>query len=170
MKPNRPNTTTNRAGRGDRGFSLVELLVVVAVILIIMAIAIPNFIQSRIRANESAAAQNLRDIVTAEVIYSTTYGIGFSPDLPSLGGNGGVSASASQADLIDSVLAAGTKSGYNYTYTVVSQDSASHVVDYAVNADPLSVGNSGYKHFYSDQTAVIRFNNTAPAGSSDAPI
>jgi len=33
-------------------FSLIELLVVVAVILIIAAIAIPNYIHSRMRANE----------------------------------------------------------------------------------------------------------------------
>ena len=53
-------------------------------ILIIAAIAIPNFMQSKMRANEAAAVQNLRNITTAEVIYSTTYGIGFSPDLSEL--------------------------------------------------------------------------------------
>ncbi len=69
---------SGKTNGGNAGFSLIELLVVVAVILIIAAIAIPNFIRSRMRANESAAAQDARTITTAEVIYSTTYGIGFS--------------------------------------------------------------------------------------------
>jgi len=34
-----------------RGFSLIELLIVVAIILVIAAIAIPNFLRSRVAAN-----------------------------------------------------------------------------------------------------------------------
>jgi len=41
--------------RKQKGFSLIELLLVVAVILIISAIAIPNFLRSRMRANEASA-------------------------------------------------------------------------------------------------------------------
>jgi len=64
-------------GQSNEGFSLVELLIVVAIILIIAGIAIPNFIQSKMRANEAAAVQNSRNITTAEVVYSTTYGSGW---------------------------------------------------------------------------------------------
>ena len=88
MEPNLKNTTNGSRNCSAQGFSLIELLIVVAVILIIVAIAIPNFVQSKMRANEASAVQNLRNITTAEVIYSTTYSIGFSPDLPSLGGTG----------------------------------------------------------------------------------
>jgi len=48
---------------------------VVAAILTIAAIDIPNYIQSKTRANGAAAVQSLRNIATAELVYSTTYGI-----------------------------------------------------------------------------------------------
>ena len=59
--------------RVQAGFSLIELLIVVAIILIIAAIAIPNFLRSRMAANEASAVENVRTITTASVIYSTTW-------------------------------------------------------------------------------------------------
>jgi len=169
MGLNRRNTITRRRYPSNRGFSLIELLVVVAVILIIMAIAIPNFIRSKMRANEASAVQNLRNITTAEVVYSTTYEIGFSPDLPSLGGSG-VVVDQTQAGLIDQVLSGGQKSGYVFTYTALTTDSLSHVTSYSVNADPLVQGNTGIRHFYADQTGVIRANDSVTAGATDPAI
>src|SRR6202051_1445302 len=77
---------SSRTNRPEAGFSLMELLVVVAVILIIAAIAIPNYLRSKMNANEASAVQNLRTITTAEALYSTTYGSSYSPDLVSLAG------------------------------------------------------------------------------------
>jgi type IV pilus assembly protein PilA len=163
------NKRLERENFAARGFSLVELLVVVAVILIIAAIALPNFIQSRMRANESSTVQNMRNITTAQVAYSTTYSIGYSADLPSLGGTGAV-VSQTSAQLIDSVLSAGTKSGYNFSYGVLTTDSGGHVTTYSLNADPISPGYSGRRHFYTDQSGVIRANDTAAASATDGPL
>ena len=158
-------------GRRNRheGFSLIELIVVVAVILIIAAIAIPNFIKSKMRANEAAAVHNLRNITTAEVVYASTYGIGFTPDLPKLSGSG-ITVDQDNAGLIDEVLATGTKSGYVFSYAVLTTDPQGHVTSYAIAADPLLVGTSGQRHFYTDQTSVIRSNDATAAGPSDSPI
>lgn len=159
------------AGKTDRsnaGFSLIELLIVVAVILIIAAIAIPNFIRSKMMANEAAAVQNSRNVTTAEVVYSTTYGIGFSPTLVALSGNSSV-VDQNNAGLIDIVLAAGSKSGYSFTYNVLTQDALGHVTGYSLNADPLTTS-TGTRHFYTDQTSVIRANETTTAGPSDPAI
>jgi prepilin-type N-terminal cleavage/methylation domain-containing protein len=107
-----------------KGFSLIELLIVVAIILIIAAIAVPNFLRSKIAANQSSAVGSLRSLNTACIAYTTTYGQ-FPAGLTNLGplGSGGT-ASSTSADLIDSALAAGIKSGYTFTYTAGTSNQA----------------------------------------------
>jgi type IV pilus assembly protein PilA len=151
------------------GFTLIELLIVIAVIMVIAGIAIPNFIRSKMRANESGAVANLRTITTANVVYTTTYGAGFGPSLPALGGDP-VSPSVTSAGLIDSVLSAGVKSGYIYTYTAGSQDANNNYQSFTVTADPITPGTTGDRHFFTDQTNVIRVNLTTTASVSDSPI
>jgi type IV pilus assembly protein PilA len=164
-KPTKEPTTRHRS---KAGFSLIELLVVVAVILIIAAIAIPNYIQSKMRANEASAVQSLRNIVTAELVYSTTYGIDFSTTLLQLSGNG-INPDPNNAGLIDEVLANGVKSGYLITYTPLTVDAQGHTATYSLNADPVSPS-TGQRHFYSDQSCVIRSNIAGPAGPNDLGI
>ena len=155
--------------RKQKGFSLIELLIVIAVIMVIAGIAIPNFIRSKMRANESGAVANMRTITTANVVYSTTYGAGFGPSLAALGGDP-TTPSATSAGLIDSVLSAGVKSGYIYTYTAASVDAAGNYQSFSVTADPVAPGTTGDRHFYTDQTNVIRVNLTVTASLSDSPI
>jgi type IV pilus assembly protein PilA len=168
MSAQRKKTGSRKQPNTSKGFSLIELLVVVAVILIIAAIAIPNFIRSKMAANEAAAVQNLRNITTAEVVYSTTYGISFSATLVALAGNG-VIVDQNNAGLIDPVLGAGAKSGYSFTYTILTQDAQGHVTGYALNADPTTTS-TGTRHFYTDQTSVIRANFSASAAATDPSL
>ena len=57
-----------RRGRGDQGFTLVELLVVVLVLAILMAIAIPTFLGARDRGQDRAAQSTARNTLTAAKI------------------------------------------------------------------------------------------------------
>jgi prepilin-type N-terminal cleavage/methylation domain-containing protein len=152
----------------QKGFSLIELLIVVAIILIIAAIAIPNLLRSRMSANEASAVNSLRTINTAEVTFSSTYGIGYAPLLAlSTPPAGCPLASPVAACLIDSSLANGTKSGYTFTAfpATGAGTPASPYVTFNSTAVPVGPGQSGQSDYCSDETGVIRRDPTGAAGA-----
>ena len=161
--------------RKQKGFSLIELLIVVAIILIIAAIAIPNFMRSKMAANEASAVSSMRTINTAQVAYNATYpDIGYATTLTVLGPPGSSSsclnsgdATSTTACLLDNVLSSGTKAGYNFKITA---GTTTPNTTYQCNGDPVQPGSSGQRHFFSDSTGVIRANQTATAVSSDTPV
>jgi prepilin-type N-terminal cleavage/methylation domain-containing protein len=150
----------------QKGFSLIELLIVVAIILIIAAIAIPNLLRAKIAANQASAVGSLRTLNTSCIAYSTSYGQ-FPAALTNLGpiASGGT-ASSTSADLIDSVLSAGTKSGYTFTYTAGSSNQS-----YTITATPITAATTGQSMYFTDQSGVIRVDTSGSgAGASSTPI
>jgi type IV pilus assembly protein PilA len=144
----------------QKGFSLIELLIVVAIILIIAAIAIPNLLRSKMLANEASAVASLRSINTASVAYSTSYGI-YPTGLANLGP--AASPTSTTADLLDSVLTGGAKSGYTLGLTGTTGT-------YTATAAPTTPGITGQRYFFTDQSGVIRQNNGAVADASSTPL
>jgi prepilin-type N-terminal cleavage/methylation domain-containing protein len=158
--------------KNQKGFSLIELLIVVAIILIIAAIAIPNLLRSRMAANEASAVGSLRTINTAAIGYNSTYGNGF-PTLLSQIGTTGTAVSCDNSQLIDSVLTAGTKSGY--TFKILAGNglgakptgctAAGSTDGYGATAVPVTVGTTGQRSFCTDASGVLRYDATGTAAT-----
>jgi type IV pilus assembly protein PilA len=157
--------------KGSEGFSLIELLIVVAIILIIAAIAIPNLLRSRIAANQASAVGSCRTLNTAEITYATTYNVGFTVTMGYLSPptTAGANPTSTAAGLIDSILGAGNKSGYKFTYSPGASDSTGRVNTYMILAVPIT-SSTGTNYYYTDQSGVIRQNSTTTAASTDSPI
>ncbi|MGC1484070.1 MAG: prepilin-type N-terminal cleavage/methylation domain-containing protein [Candidatus Acidiferrum sp.] len=153
----------------QRGFSLIELLIVVAIILIISAIAIPNYMRSRMQANEASAVSSLRMINTAAITYFSTYqSIGYPPTLASMGGAAPCLSNSSSACMLDDTIAQGTKSGYIFIW---NGDGAIPSVAYAATATPVSAGSSGQRMFCTDQTGLTRYEiSGSGCNGSSTPV
>jgi type IV pilus assembly protein PilA len=60
--------------KGQKGFTLIELMIVVAIIGILAAIAIPNFLQYQMKSRQSEAKTNLQAIRTSEISFQAERG------------------------------------------------------------------------------------------------
>jgi type IV pilus assembly protein PilA len=160
------DSTMKRATKA-RGFTLLELLVVLIIVLIISALAVANLMRSKIAANEASAASSLRVLNSACANYSVTWAVGYPLTLNYLGPGNPPTATA--ADLIDSLLAAGTKAGYNISY-ISAPPSGGQVRSYTLSASPVIPGLTGSRYFFTDQTGIIRQNSGAPATVASTPL
>ena len=162
----------------QKGFTLIELLIVVAIILIIAAIAIPNLLRARISANEASAVGSMRTIVTGEVSYQAAgWPVGYSAKLGDLGGAAGSCSAApptvTNTCYIDNVLAtavaaASAKSGYFFTYAPVANGGLN--TGFTLLGDPATVGQTGNRHFFADESGVIRADPAKAATVASTPI
>ncbi len=160
-------TQREKSMQKQKGFSLIELLIVVAIILIIAAIAIPNLLRARMAANESSAVASIRTINTAMITYNSSYPtVGFATGLTNLGGaaNPCVSAAAN-ACLIDSVLSAGTKSGYKFT---AASAGGTPSTQYFATGSPVTPNQTGVRSFCAFEDAVVRVQPAGGAIASEA--
>lgn len=159
-----------RRRRASAGFSLIELLIAVAIIMIIIGVSVPMLRKTRQNALETAAAENLENLKTQLLVYSTRYSnIGFPPSLaalgpPPAGGQEGPNA----AGLVDETMAqAATKAkqGYIYTYTPASGTPS---YGFSITATPQA--GAATRYFYMDQDGTIHFNDGAPATATSPTI
>jgi len=137
----------------EQGFTLIELMIVVAIIAIIAAIAIPSLLNARMAGNEASAISSLRTMTTVNEQYRTRFQE-YPPGLADL----------LAEQYIDEVLASGEKSGYTFTYTRVDPR-----VEWECTAVPVTVGTTGERGFFVDESGVIRFDGAGGAPDATFP-
>ena len=158
--------------RRQHGFTLIELLITVAIILVVAALAIPSLLRSRIAANESGAAAAMRMLNTAQISYNSTYPtVGFASTLGALGGADCNPPTSAAACLIDTTLAAGTKSGYTFTLPSASVTSPPNT-SYQFIAAPRVYNYDGLHYYCTYSDAVVRVTevNITSCDGTVAPL
>lgn len=143
---------------------------VVMVILIIAAIAIPNLVHGKMRANEAAAMVSVKTIHTAEILYNNTYpDIGYASSLASLGSNGSSCekpTSTASCLIMDEALTSGLKSGY--VFEVVG-DGNKPSYGYTLSASPES-NVSGRCSMSSNESGEIHISATGSSSSGSRSL
>lgn len=137
----------------ERGFSLVEMLIVVAIIGILASIAIPLLRKAKNNADSGSAIATIRSLVTAERLYQLKHNA--YSDLAGLVPEG----------TLDTTVSSGTKSGYAFVITV----SGANNEQFSVTADPLET-DADLRHFFVDESAVIRFTTGGPADATSPAL
>lgn len=144
------------------GFALASLLAVTGLCLL------PDLASQRPYANEAAAIGGLKAIANAQTLYREGDKDGdgtlaYAPSLEAL-----VNTGPDREDLIDEVLAGGTKQGYTFSIA-----SASSLV-WTATANPTVPGTTGDRYFGGNMAGMIFFSTERPVrfnsdGSSDDP-
>jgi type IV pilus assembly protein PilA len=145
-------------------------VVFLPVILIIAAIAIPNLLRSRMAANEASAVGTLRNYNTAMVTYASMCpNAGYPVSVKNLGPGG---SGCERANLVGAALATpdAARNGYRFFYSPGPANNLGQIVSYTIAADPITDNTTGSRHFFVDESGVIRASSGEPANADSPPL
>jgi hypothetical protein len=134
-------------GRGESGFTLIDLLFVIAMIGLLSTLAIPGLMRAKSSAYSASALGTIKVVNSAQLSFAITCGLGFySPDFQTLG----VRPPGTPDAFLAPEMSAGPtfiKSGYNFSMAGVGLQGApgscnglgpgAAAAGYAVVGDPL---------------------------------
>src|SRR5579872_5196112 len=141
----------------------IEYAIVSIILLPIVGLFFPSGHHSLIGPNEHSAVGSLRILNTATHAYAMTHPErGFPAALEDL------SRSHNHVDdpyVIDDHLSSGIKSGYQFMYTPRSTQHDGKLDAYNAIAEPVVVGTTGNRYFFTDESGVVSFGlSRDPAG------
>lgn len=149
----------------EHGLGFLEVVVCTAILMILSAMLAVKIQGIRMQANETGAVQSLRAIANANDTYlQACPGTGYAISLVEM--NAGTACSLGAKSLNDAILAAGTKSGYTFTYAAVGPAALS---TWQCVASPTTWNSTGSRNYYINQDGVIRFTSTTTKANIGSP-
>lgn len=140
--------------KNNQGFTLIELMIVVEIIAILAAIAVPNYMRTRIQANEASAVASLRVILDAQTNYNTQH-YEYADDITDL--------TNASPPFLEGGDWTGSRNGYRFR---VESDG----VSFAAYATPEEWNVTGWNGFRIDASAAIRYKQGSDPDATSATI
>jgi hypothetical protein len=138
-------------------------------------------------ANEASALGSLRAMSTALSTYGAEYGSGYPTNLSVLTSGDAADGNCNHAGLLEPAFAIGRKNGYVFYYVpkypggadgppppakgTTPKCPASGASGYEITADPITNNTTGVRHFFVDDSGVIRVSQGDGSANADsAPL